>query len=172
MEPTVLDWQGGGTFRCLLCDRQAWTRFDGPGVYMWTETMNGRETPVYIGRASHSPSLMQRLTRHYLGSIGALYYLEPKLTSRKRSEKAISTFQTAAEVLSKKDLFLSRVDKAFDEMERYKVYLVRCDTDVARAAEADLIKRWPTDKNTRKEKPGRRSDLIFIHSGQLPAELW
>ncbi|MGH2397945.1 MAG: hypothetical protein ACRDFW_13420, partial [bacterium] len=121
---------------------------------------------LYVGRASRSPDLIQRQVRHYVGSVGLLYYLEPKLVGRKISQ---SDFEKATRLLRDRATFKDQVDAAFEEMDSQVVYLAKCGKTEAPIVEAALISAWKPRHNKRKERAGAPLlQALTIH--HLPAE--
>ena len=125
--------------------RERYGQFRSAGVYVHLRKRPDRSPEyLYVGRASGSPDLLVRQVRHYVGSLGLLYYIEPKLTNKKTSPE---DFARAIELLSDRAKFKTQVDKVFDEMDSQLVYLARCAKAEAVVAESVLIGEWQPERN-------------------------
>jgi len=165
----TLEWHGPFTFKELVTSEEHWGRFRTPGVYLWMEDETA-EVVHYVGMAGGRETIMTRLLRHYLGHVGCLYYLEPKLRSGKRSNAAREKFRVAAAMLRDESAFLEHMRKEFALMDRYRVYLASCQPEAASVVESILIKVLLPKANRRKERKGFGAELSLRHIGSLPPD--
>ncbi len=155
MMPIELNWSGPFAFRDILAARERYAEFAGPGVYVHLRRhSDGSCERLYVGRASGSPGLMERQIRHFIGSVGLLYYLEPTLLKKGSSAEK---FEHAIELLRNRTKFKEQVDRAFDELDSQLVYLAKCSKADAVAAESALIAEWKPLYNKRKERAAARA---------------
>jgi hypothetical protein len=113
---------------------------------------------------------MVRQIRHYVGSVGLLYYIEPKLKNKRSSA---ADFAKAVQLLTDRATFKNQVDKVFDEMDSQQVYLARCEKAEAAVAESILIDEWRPLNNERHEGARARvtSPVTVIHRPGPPGTL-
>jgi hypothetical protein len=106
--------------------------------------------------------------RHYVGSLGLLYYIEPKLVGKKSPPE---DFAKASALLSGPAPFISQVEKVFEEMDSQRVYLAKCEPSESRIAEAALIGEWET-RNKRRERtpPSVVGPVSIVHLPVKPGE--
>jgi hypothetical protein len=166
MATLELHWSGPFAFLNLLGAREHYTDLAGPGVYVHLRrASNGAPEYLYVGRASGRPGLMERQVRHYVGSVGLLYYVEPKLTQKGTPPV---DFDKAVELLRNRAKFKERVDRVFEEMDSQLVYLAKCTKADAAVAESALIAEWKPRDNRRHERAAARvqGGVTLVH---LPA---
>jgi len=116
---------------------------------------------------------MVRQVRHYLGAVGLLYYLEPKLTRRRRSPKNTEAFREAIACAFDEEKFVHLVRDRFAYASRIQVYLAP-HAQRLNEIEYTLIRKWSNEypeglQNIRGKRARKRLTLLNIqHAPQDP----
>jgi len=161
-----LNWEGPFNLRDFVRDQGLERRFSCPGVYIWIEGLpSGGARLSYVGKASGSPTLVQRQRQHYANMIGGLYTIPREFRDSGNDWIPDLSRSDVAEVILYRAQFDQVIDEAFEYSNACEVYLAPLNSaDEAKRVERQLLYDLQPSGTTWGKKSPPSSPISIIHT--------